>query len=74
MIRRVMGDDTTVGCKYIFTWLDQALLNDHNREDKTVGYDVIQKFAISQKIPTMAEGFNKIDCTFNDYKPGPRRV
>lgn len=74
LIKRVMGKDTTVGCKYIFTWLDQAISNDHNREDKTVGQDVIGGFAINQMIPTMAEGFSKIDCTFNDYKPGPRRV
>jgi len=73
LVKSVYGKESTVGCKFIFTWLDQAISNDRDRSEKTVGEEVIRSFANAQKVPNMAEGFDKLVVLFNTYKP-VRRV
>jgi len=65
--RNVYGYDAIIACHYIFTALDQAIVNDLKRENKTVGKDVIYEMAMRQKIPNLREGFDEVHVTFNYY-------
>lgn len=67
VIRKVYGDSVNVECIYILTTRKAARINNVVRTDHILDNEVIERFSFNQNIPTMAEGFSRVNVWFNTY-------
>jgi predicted kinase len=62
-IRSIFNCD--IGCKYIVSLEKAVEFSDDNRQDHTVGKEVIKQFSSRQSIPSLMEGFKQVELIFN---------